>query len=68
MVAVPVATAVIMPEVPIDTIPVALLLQVPPPVVADMVPAPPTQRLLLPLIDPGPAFTETVLVAAHPNK
>jgi len=68
MVAVPVETAVIRPEVPIETIPVALLLQVPPPVVADSVPVPPMHRLLFPLIDPGPAFTDTVVVAAHPNK
>ena len=68
MVAVPAATAVMMPEVPIETIPVALLLQVPPPVVADKVPVPPTQMLLLPLIVPGPGFTETVLVAEHPAK
>ena len=68
MVTVPVKTTVIRPEVPIETIPVALLLQVPPPDVADSVPVPPTHRLLFPLIDPGPAFTETVVVAAHPNK
>ena len=68
MVAVPVAVAVTTPEVPIEAIPVALLLHVPPPVDADKVLVPPTQMLLFPVIVPGPAFTETVLVAEQPAK
>ena len=68
MVAVPVVIAVTTPEVPIEAIPEALLLHVPPPVVADKVLVPPTQMLLFPVIAPGPAFTETVLVAEQPAK
>lgn len=68
MVAVPDAMPEMIPEVPTDAIPEALLLHVPPPVVADNVDDPPTQMLLFPPIVPGPAFTDTVTVAEHPAR
>ena len=68
IVAVPVLTPVTAPVVPIVAIPVALVLQVPPPVAVESELVPPTQIPVFPLIVPGPAFTETVAVAEQPAR
>ncbi len=68
IVAVPDAMPVMIPDVPTDAMPEALLLHVPPPVVEDNVADPPTQTLLFPLIVRGPAFTDTVIVDEHPAR
>ena len=66
MVAVPAATPVTMPDVPIVATPVLLLAHVPPLVVEDRVVVDPAHTEVVPVIAAGSAFTVTIAVLLHP--
>ena len=66
MVAVPAATPVTIPDVPIVATPVLLLAHVPPLVVEDRVVVDPAHTEVVPVIAAGSAFTVTVAVLLHP--